>query len=120
MKKILVADDNPISRELICESLDGDYVLVEASDGLEAVNKIREESPDLALLDIQMPVVDGFGVLRAIRADAGRSRIPLVALTAFAMYGDSEKALAAGFDAYITKPVNLPALRAQVRALLGE
>ena len=72
---------------------------------------------DLALIDIQMPHLDGFGVLTQIRA-LGQTQIPVIALTAFAMQGDRERALEAGFDGYLTKPVNLEVLRTQVRLLL--
>ncbi len=107
MKRIMIADDNPVSSELVFEALAGDYAIVEAVDGLSAVRKFRAQPPDLALIDIQMPMLDGFGVLESIRDLARERHIPVVALTAFAMEGDREKALAAGFDAYITKPINL-------------
>jgi two-component system cell cycle response regulator DivK len=116
-KTILIADDNPVSRELVVEALGDEWTIVEASDGLSAVAKCREARPDLALIDIQMPQLDGFGVLEAIRASE-LGNIPVLALTAFAMQGDRERALEAGFDGYLTKPVNLDALRTQVRLLL--
>jgi two-component system cell cycle response regulator DivK len=118
MTKILVADDNPVSRELIREALEGDgCVVIEAIDGRDAIQKIMSEDPDLALVDIQMPGVDGFGVISAIRHDQSRLATPMVALTAFAMRGDRDRALAAGFDAYITKPINLSELRSQIKTL---
>jgi two-component system cell cycle response regulator DivK len=121
MKRVLVADDNPVSRELIREILENNECeVIEASDGREALEKVREHRPDLALLDIQMPVMDGNAVVREIRADAQLSKMPVVALTAYAMQGDREKALALGFNSYITKPIDIPAFRAAVAKLLGE
>ena len=118
MKTVLVADDNPVSRELVLEALAGDYLLIEAADGRETVARIRDSKPDLALVDIRMPCLDGYGVLAEVRADPDLSGTVLVALTSFAMEGDREKALGAGFDAYITKPVSLAGLREELRLLL--
>jgi two-component system, cell cycle response regulator DivK len=117
--KILVADDNDASRELIREVLEmSGYDVVEAADGQEAVNRARESSPDLVLVDIQMPRLDGYGVLRELRADPRFSGLHVVALTAYAMQGDRDRALDAGFDGYITKPVDIAALRQEIRKLL--
>lgn len=119
MSRILVADDNNASRELIREVLElSGYEVVEAADGREAVERARESLPDLLLLDIQMPRLDGYGVLRELRADARLSSVRTVALTAFAMQGDRERAMQAGFDGYITKPVDLPTLRREIKRLL--
>lgn len=119
MKRILVAEDDLASRELIREILEArGYEVVEAGDGQEAVQKIAEKKPDLVLLDIQMPVLDGFGVLRQLRQDSRFATLRVVALTAYAMRGDREKALAAGFDAYFTKPVDATALSRQIEQLL--
>ena len=118
-KKILVADDSVASRELIREVLEmSGYEVVEAFDGQEALSLARENSPDLVLVDIQMPRLDGYGVLRELRADPRFSDLRVVALTAFAMQGDSERALNAGFDGYITKPVDIASLRQEVRRFL--
>jgi two-component system cell cycle response regulator DivK len=120
MKRILVADDNPVSRELIREILEGDgYEVIEAGNGQEALEKLCEYSPDLALLDIQMPILDVIALIRELRADARFSDLPVDAITAYAMQGDREKALSLGFSTYITKPIDIPAFRAQVAALLG-
>ncbi len=93
-KRVLVADDNPAGRELVRESL-AEHVgsIIEASDGREALDKIREARPDLVLLDIQMPEMDGYAVLREIRSDPSLVGLRVVALTAFAMQGDRERAL---------------------------
>jgi PAS domain S-box-containing protein len=114
-KRVLVADDNPTGRELVREGL-ADYAssIIEASDGREALEKIREMLPDLVLLDIQMPEMDGYEVLREIRRDPALRDLRVVALTAFAMQGDRERALEAGFDDYLTKPVTVAKLKAQL------
>jgi len=117
--KILVADDNPASRELIREVLEmSGYDVMEAADGEAAVARALEDPPDLALVDIQMPRLDGYGVLRALRADPRFCYLRVVALTAFAMQGDREQGLDAGFDGYITKPVDITALRNEIRKFL--
>ncbi len=114
-KLVLVADDNPAGRELVRESLAGHVTsLIEASDGREALDKIRQTLPDLVLLDIQMPEMDGFAVLREIRNDPAIRGLRVVALTAFAMQGDRERAIEAGFDDYVTKPITLGKLKAQL------
>ncbi len=119
-KKILVADDNPVSRELIREILESDdYEVIEAVDGEDALQKLRAHRADLALLDIQMPIKDGIATIREIRADAQLSYLPVCALTAYAMQGDREKALASGFNAYITKPIAIADLRSRIAELLG-
>jgi len=121
MRKILVAEDDLASRELIREILEArGYEVVEVGDGQEAVQKIAEKKPDLVLLDIQMPLLDGFGVLRQLRQDSRFASLPVVAVTSYAMGGDREKALAAGFDAYLTKPLNAAALKKQLEQLLGK
>jgi len=121
MKRVLVADDNPVSRELIREILENDdYEVIEAGNGREALERLREHQPDLALLDIQMPVLDGNAVIREVRADSKFSRLPVAALTAYAMQGDRERALALGFNSYITKPIDIPAFRSEVARLLGK
>jgi CheY-like chemotaxis protein len=114
-KRVLVADDNPAGRELVRESL-APHVssIMEASDGRDALAKIRETLPDLVLLDIQMPELDGYAVLREIRSDPALRDVRVVALTAFAMQGDRERALEAGFDDYLTKPVSVAKLKAQL------
>ena len=118
MKKILIAEDNPASREFLVELLGAQgYKVMVAEDGESALKRIRQEPPDLVLLDIQMPGMDGYEVLRRLRADAATASMRIVACTAYAMAGDEDKALAAGFDGYITKPIRAAALRMQIEKL---
>ncbi len=120
MKKVLVVDDNPVSRELIREVLESpQHRILEAEDGEEALEKLLKEEPELVLLDIQLPVLDGYEVLRRIRGNSRFARLPVIALTAFAMREDREKALALGFDDYVTKPIDAAALRLRIRSLLS-
>ena len=120
MKTILVADDDSVSRSLIRDILDPRrYEVVEACNGREALERIAERAPDLLLLDVQMPLLDGFAVLRQVRGDPRFPGLPVAAVTAMAMPGECGKALATGFDAVITKPIVPAALRAQVQALVG-
>lgn len=122
MKRILVADDSPISRELMREILELEgFEVVEASDGGEALDKLRRDSFDLVLLDIQMPRKDGYSVVRELCSGwGGRPAPKVIAVTAYAMQGDREKALEGGFSEYITKPIDLAYLRAMVLDLIGE
>jgi CheY-like chemotaxis protein len=119
MPKILVVDDNAVSRELLR------YVLkplglevAEAASGLEALERIAEVRPDVVLLDLDMPGLDGYGVLREIRCKPEWMGLRVVAVTAYAMQGDRDKAIAAGFDGYVTKPINAVQIRKYVEELL--
>jgi len=119
MAKILIVDDNAPSRELIREVLQSPgNGIMEAGDGHEALAAIAEEHFDLVLMDIQMPGLDGYAAIRRIRSDERTRSLRVVALTAYAMRGDIEKAIGAGFDAYITKPIDLATLRKRVDLLL--
>ncbi|HLJ25146.1 MAG TPA: response regulator [Candidatus Angelobacter sp.] len=120
MKQILIVEDKATSRELLRTVLEKQgYTVLEAQDGEEALRQLRRATPDLVLLDLQIPVHNGYHVLREIRSDNRLTAIPVVALTASAMQGDREKALAAGFTGYIAKPVSLTQLRDEVNRLLG-
>jgi len=121
MKKVLVADDKATGRELIRTVLEQcGYSVFEAVDGMEAVRKARELLPDLIILDLHMPELDGFGAFREIRADERFTATPIMALTASAMRGDHERALSAGFTSYLTKPIGLNVLRSEVKRLLHQ
>lgn len=120
MKKILIADDKATSRELLRTVLEkSGYAISEAADGGEALEKTRAENPDLILLDLQMPVRSGYEVLSELRQEERYTSLPIIALTASAMQGDRERALASGFTAYLTKPVTLARLRDEVQRLLN-
>ena len=119
MKKVLVADDKDAGRELVRTVLESNYEVFEASNGVEAVDQARAVQPDLIILDLHMPGLDGFGVVQELRRDQRFARTPVMALTASAMMGDREMALAAGFTGYITKPIRLSALRAEVERMLA-
>jgi CheY-like chemotaxis protein len=120
-KKILVAEDRDASRELICTVLNAaGYSVIEASDGREAIERALETQADLVILDLYMPHTDGFGVLQRLRAEERYADTPIIALTASAMAGDSERAIALGFTAYISKPVKMADLRNAIGELLKE
>ena len=106
--KILVVDDNQDSRELVMKILKGKgHQLIEAVDGEDALEKVAAEQPNLILLDISLPKIDGHEVTRRLKQNKKFASIPVIALTAHAMKGDKEKALASGCDDYISKPINV-------------
>jgi CheY-like chemotaxis protein len=112
---ILIADDNPFSRELMRELLEASgHVIIEAVNGRNAIELIRQNQPDLVFLDLQMPLQDGFSVIRELRDDARFRGLTVVAVTASAMLGERERALTAGFDSYIAKPIELCDIEQQV------
>jgi CheY-like chemotaxis protein len=115
---IVLADDNPASRELMREILEASgHLVLEAANGRDALDLIRQYQPELVFLDLQMPVLDGFGAIRQLRSDVRFRNLPVVAVTASVMLGDRERAIAAGFDSYIAKPISLGDVREQVRLL---
>jgi len=119
MKRVLIADDSETSRELIRTVLESSaYEAFEARDGIEAARLARELCPDLIILDLHMPGLGGFEVVSELRQDARFTATPVMALTASAMRGDRERAIAAGFDSYVSKPISLSALRREVALLL--
>ncbi len=120
MDKVSIVDDNRASRDLIRAILKSVRCdIIEASHGQAALDVIQQDRPDLVLLDIDMPGLDGLAVVKRIREKTSLAGLPVVAVTAFAMEGDRERAIAAGFTAYVTKPVRAAALRQQVQQLLG-
>ena len=119
MTKVLVAEDKPINREMLHELLENrGYAVVEACNGQEALRMIDETQPDILLLDISMPVLDGYAVARKIRENPALAPLPILAITAYAMQGDREKILHSGFDGYLSKPVNARALADELDRLL--
>lgn len=116
---ILVVEDNPMNLELVRDVLtSASMKVVEARTAHEGLRAAAEIKPDLILLDIRLPGMDGYAMLERLRANLDTASIPVVALTAQAMVGDREQALAAGFSEYIPKPIDTRALATQVRALL--
>lgn len=106
MKKILIVEDNELNTELLVQLLEDEYELVTAADGLQGVELAAREVPDLILMDISLPVMDGYEATARIKSDKSLSDVPVIAITAHAMAGDEEKARAAGCDGYLTKPLD--------------
>ena len=118
-KKILIADDNQDSRELVIKILRKEgYLLSEAVDGEDAFNKISSEKPALVLMDISMPKINGYELSGIIKGSDDFKDIKIIALTAHAMKGDRDQALAAGCDGYITKPINIKEFAKTIRQFL--
>jgi two-component system, cell cycle response regulator DivK len=121
MTKILVVEDNEMNRDMLSRRLvRKKYEVLVAVDGGESVEMARSEAPDLILMDMSLPVIDGWEATRQLKASPETQAIPIIALTAHAMSGDREKAMEAGCDDYDTKPVELPRLLGKIEALLGE
>ncbi len=119
MTKILLAEDNELNRDMLLRRLERrGYQVVVATNGEEAIEKVKADGPDLLLLDISLPVFDGLEVASRIRADPKLRALPILGLSAHAMQGDREKALAAGCDDYDTKPVELERLLEKIQLLL--
>ena len=120
MSKILLVEDNEMNRDMLSRRLERkEYEVVIAVDGQAGVNMATSESPDLILMDLSLPVIDGWEATRQIKADPATRAIPVIALTAHAMAGDEQKALEAGCDDYDTKPVNFSRLQGKIGNLLG-
>src|ERR1700760_1103728 len=119
MPKILLVEDNEMTRDMLSRRLvRGGYEVTVAEDGARGVEIATSDRPDLILMDMSLPVVDGWEATRQIKADPLLKHIPIIALTAHAMANDREKALDAGCDEYDTKPIELPRLLAKIEALL--
>ncbi len=120
MAKILLVEDNDMSRDMLSRRLQrkGHDVLM-AGDGMQAILMAESELPDLILLDMSLPVIDGWDAARRLKASAATAAVPIIALTAHAMTGDREKALAAGCDDYDTKPVDFAQLLGKIDVLLS-
>ena len=121
MPRILLVEDNEMNRDMLSRRLARKkYEVLIAVDGYEGVEMATSEAPDLILMDMSLPVVDGWESTRRIKANSETEAIPVIALTAHAMSGDREKALEAGCDDYDTKPIELPRLLGKIEALLNE
>jgi len=119
MKKILLVEDNEMNRDMLSRRLmRNGYEVVLAVDGEQAVSVANADLPDLVLMDMSLPVIDGWEATRRIKSAAATAHIPVIALTAHAMAGDREKAIAAGCDDYDTKPIELARLLGKIEALL--
>ena len=120
MSKILVIEDNEDNLDMLSRRLERKgFDVIFATDGAQGLHMVRSEKPDLILLDLDIPVLDGWEVAHMLKRDPVTASVPIIALTAFAMPGDREKAIEAGCDDYASKPVDFPALLEKMRAKLG-
>jgi two-component system cell cycle response regulator DivK len=106
VKTVLIVEDVELNRDLLVQLLEGDYRLLLAQDGQSAIQKAREEKPDLILMDLSLPRMDGWEATRRLKADGELAGIPVIVLSAHAMRGDEERARAAGCDDFLTKPID--------------
>lgn len=121
MPTILLVEDNELSMDLMVRSLQREgYQTITACNGRDAVGLAGSDHPDLILMDLSIPEIDGWEATRRIKADPGTRAIPIIAVTAHAMEGDRRRALEAGCDDYDTKPANIPVLMTKIRRLLGQ
>jgi CheY-like chemotaxis protein len=117
-KKILVVEDGELNRDLMVQLLADEYTVVLATDGLDGLRQAERERPDLILMDLGLPGLDGWEATRRLKASPELRRIPVVAVTSHAMVGDERKARAAGCDEYLAKPIDEDALRQAIRRLV--
>jgi len=119
MTRILIVEDNEMNRDMLSRRLiRRGYEVVMAVDGEEGIAAAKAQNPDLILMDMSLPVIDGWEATRRLKAEPNTRRIPVIGLTAHAMAGDKEKVIDAGCDDYDTKPVELPRLLRKIEALL--
>ena len=114
MKKILVVEDVDFNRDLVVQLLEDKYQVLEAVNGKEGIEIAERERPELILMDLSLPIMDGLEATRRLKANADLRLIPIIALTAHAMKGDEKKALAAGCDDYLAKPIDEDELMARI------
>jgi two-component system cell cycle response regulator DivK len=120
MSKILLVEDNEMNRDMLTRRLERKgYEVVIAVDGQAGIDMASSAGPDIILMDLSLPVIDGWEATRKIKADPATQSIPVIALTAHAMAGDEQKALAAGCNDYDTKPIDLKRLLGKIGKLLG-
>ncbi|SDE33961.1 two-component system, cell cycle response regulator DivK [Kordiimonas lacus] len=119
-KKILIVEDNELNMKLFCDLLEAhDYETIQTRDGMAALDLAREHNPDLILMDIQLPEVSGLEVTKWLKEDEDLRKIPVVAVTAFAMKGDEEKIREGGCEAYIAKPISVGHFLETVKQFVG-
>ena len=119
MKKILIVEDVAFNLDLLVQLLEDDYALVTAGDGQSGIEKAVCERPDLILMDMSLPVMDGWTATQKLKADASLQHIPVIGLSAHAMDGDYEKAIQAGCDDYLMKPIDEDLLLDKLEAILN-
>jgi CheY-like chemotaxis protein len=120
MATILVVEDNELNRDMLCRRLARKgFQVIEAADGERGIAAARADGPDLILMDMSLPALDGWEATRRLKSDPQTRAVPVIALTAHAMPGDRDRALEAGCDDYETKPIEFPALLAKIERLLG-
>ncbi len=119
MKKILIVEDVELNRDLLVQLLEDDYQTVTATDGAAGIEMAERESPDLILMDLSLPIMDGWEATHRLKADERLRDIPIIVLTAHAMHGDEEKARACGCDDFLTKPIDEDLLFARIEHFLG-
>ena len=120
MAKILLVEDNEMNRDMLSRRLERKgFQVIMAADGQQGVDLAMSEAPDLILMDMDLPIIDGWEATRRVKAVENTRAIPVIALTAHAMVGDRDKAIAAGCDDYDTKPVDFPRLLGKIETLLG-
>lgn len=118
-KNVMVVEDNEKNRKLMRVVLNAKgYNVIEATTGEEALNLLKEQTPDIILMDIQLPGIDGLTLIRQIKADASKKDIPIIAVTAHAMKGDEQKIMDSGCDAYVSKPIDTRELPVTVEKYL--
>jgi two-component system, cell cycle response regulator DivK len=120
MKKILVVEDVEFNRDLVVQLLEDDYEIITAADGAEGLRLAERERPDLILMDLSLPILDGWEATRRIKAEVELKHIPIIALSAHAMTGDEEKARQSGCDDYLSKPLDEDLLFAKIEKFLGK
>lgn len=119
MSKILIVEDIAMNTDLLVQLLEDKYDLVTAEDGASGIEKAAEERPDLILMDMSLPILDGWEAVRRLKANAKLRDIPIIALTAHAMRGDRERALQCGCEDYLSKPIDESLLFDKIKRFLG-
>ena len=120
MKTILIVEDAALNRDLLVQLLEDDYRLLIAEDGLQALERAAGERPDLVLMDLSLPRMDGWEATRRLKGDPALSRVPVIAVSAHAMRGDAERARACGCDGFLTKPIDEALLYQTLARHLGD